>query len=157
MSRTDGKRHLSWHETYTCKCRIDASVCNEKQRWSNDKCRCECEELIDRVKCDDGFIWSTSICEYECDKLFDVGEYFNYKYCNCRKKLIDKLVEECSESIDGNEMIRNGALNDYGRVYESSTLYMSLIIIRFKILMGTGNVFICFCWCIVLINCFIYK
>ena len=61
MSRIDEKRHLSWHETYTCKCRIDASVWNEKQRWNNDKCRCECEELIDRVKCDDGFIWSTSI------------------------------------------------------------------------------------------------
>ena len=57
MSRIDEKRHLSWHETYTCKCRIDTSVCNEKQRWNNDKCRCECEELIDRVKCDDGFIW----------------------------------------------------------------------------------------------------
>ena len=32
------------------------------------------------------------------------------------------MVEECSESIDGNEMIRNGTLNDYGRVCESSTL-----------------------------------
>ena len=59
---------------------------------------------------------STSICEYQCDKLCDVGEYFNYKYCNCRKKLIDKLIEECSESIDGNEMMPNGTLNDYGRV-----------------------------------------
>ena len=32
-------------------------------------------------------------------------EYLDYKNCNCRKKITDKLVEECSESIDGNEML----------------------------------------------------
>ena len=24
-----------------CKCRLDASVFNNKQRWNDDKCRCE--------------------------------------------------------------------------------------------------------------------
>ena len=37
MSRTKEKRHIKWHETYKCKCRLDASVCNNKQRWNNDK------------------------------------------------------------------------------------------------------------------------
>ena len=23
-----------------CRCRLDASVCNNKQGWNNDKCRC---------------------------------------------------------------------------------------------------------------------
>ena len=33
-----------------CKCRLDASVCNDKQRWNKDKCRykCKCKELIDK-------------------------------------------------------------------------------------------------------------
>ena len=31
MSRTNGKRHIKWHETCKCKCRLDASVCNNKQ------------------------------------------------------------------------------------------------------------------------------
>ena len=26
------------------------------------------------------------------DKLCDVWEYLDYKYCKCRKKLVDKLV-----------------------------------------------------------------
>ena len=26
-----------------CKCRLDASVCNKKQCWNNDKCRCGCK------------------------------------------------------------------------------------------------------------------
>ena len=32
-----------------------------------------------------------------CDKSCDVGEYLDYENCKCRKKLIDKLVEVCSE------------------------------------------------------------
>ena len=38
MSRTNETRHIEWHETCKCKCRLDASVCNNKQRWNDDKC-----------------------------------------------------------------------------------------------------------------------
>ena len=38
MSRTNEARHIKCHETCKCKCRLDASVCNKKQRWNNDKC-----------------------------------------------------------------------------------------------------------------------
>ena len=38
MSRTNETRHIEWHETCKCKCRLDASVCNNKKRWNNDKC-----------------------------------------------------------------------------------------------------------------------
>ena len=31
MSRTNDKRDIKWHETCKCKCRLDASVCNNKQ------------------------------------------------------------------------------------------------------------------------------
>ena len=31
MSRTNETRHIKWHETCKCKCRLDASVCNNKQ------------------------------------------------------------------------------------------------------------------------------
>ena len=47
MSRTNETRHIKWHETCKCKCRLDASVCNNKQQWNNDKYWCECKELID--------------------------------------------------------------------------------------------------------------
>ena len=46
MSRTNETRHIEWHETCTCKCRLDASVFNNKQRWNDDKCRCECKEMV---------------------------------------------------------------------------------------------------------------
>ena len=47
MSRTTETRHIEWHETCKCKCRLDASVCYNKQHWNDDKCRCKCKELID--------------------------------------------------------------------------------------------------------------
>ena len=43
MSRTNETRHIKWHETCKCICRLDAIVCNNKQRCNNDKCRCECK------------------------------------------------------------------------------------------------------------------
>ena len=32
MSKTNETRHIEWHKTYKCKCRLDPSVCNNKQR-----------------------------------------------------------------------------------------------------------------------------
>ena len=46
---------MKWRETCKSKCRLDASVCNNKQRWNEDKCRCECKELIDKGICNKGF------------------------------------------------------------------------------------------------------
>ena len=60
--------------------------------------------------CDKGFIWNPSNCNCEGDKSCDIGEYFDYKNCKCRKKLVDLLVEECSKHIDKNETIYNETL-----------------------------------------------
>ena len=60
LSRTNETRHIGWHETCKCKCRLDASVCNIKQRWNDDKCSCECKELSDKGVCDKKFIWNPS-------------------------------------------------------------------------------------------------
>ena len=99
MSRTNETRQIKLYETCKCKCRLDGSVCNNKQRWNDDKCRCECKELIDKRVCDKGYIWNRSNCECECDKSCDVGEYLDYKYCKCRKRLVGKLVEECTKTV----------------------------------------------------------
>ena len=60
ISRTNETRFIEWYETCKCKCRLDAIVCNNKQRWNENKCRCECKELIDKGICDKGFIWNPS-------------------------------------------------------------------------------------------------
>ena len=99
MSRTKEIRHISWKKTSSCKCRLDASVCNNKQHWSNDKCICECKELIGKGGYDDGFTWNHNACECESNKSCDFGEYLDYENCKCGKKLIGKLVLECKNEI----------------------------------------------------------
>ena len=39
----------------------------KKQNCNEDKCRCECKELIDKGNCNKEFIWNPSICDYNCD------------------------------------------------------------------------------------------
>ena len=34
MSKASEKTYTGWHKTCRCKCRLDASVCNNKQRWN---------------------------------------------------------------------------------------------------------------------------
>ena len=91
ISRTNETRYIKWHETCKCKFRLDASVCNSKQRWNEGKCRCECKQLIVKGICDKGFNRNPTNCE--CDISRDAGEYLDYKNCKCRKRLVDKLVK----------------------------------------------------------------
>ena len=67
-----------------------------------------------------------------------------------QKRLIDKPLEECSENIYGNKMIYNRALNaiplnDYGKVYNSCTVYI-VFAIFFMIDISISSVFIYFHW-----------
>ena len=128
LSRTKETRHIKWHKTCKCKCKLDASICNNKQRWNHDRCTCECKELIDKGMCGKGFIWNPSNCECECDKSCDIREYLDYENCRFRKKIIDKLVEECSENIDGNEMLYNETLDiipsSYSKTFNSCVVYI---------------------------------
>ena len=99
MSRTNETKNIKWHETCKCECRLDAIVCNDKQRWNNHKCRCECKELFDKGVCDKGFIWDPSNCECECNKSCDCGIFRLQKLC-MQERLLEKLVEKCNETID---------------------------------------------------------
>ena len=99
MSRTNETRDIKWHETCKGKYRLDVSVCNKKQRWKNDKSRCECKELIDKSINNKRCIWNPSNCKCECDKSYDFGEYLDYENCKCRKRLVDKLIEQCNETL----------------------------------------------------------
>ena len=69
-------------------------------------------------------------------------QYSDNKNCKCRKKLICKLVEKCSENIDGNEMIYNTTLNDYRKVCNSCKIYIVLLVVFFIIRISIISVFI---------------
>ena len=97
---------------------------DNKERWNEDKCRCECKELNDKGVCDKGFIWNPSNCECKCDKPCGIGEYLDHSNCKCRKKIIDKLVEECAENIEETKLVETLAKNEHKS--SSCTLYIVL-------------------------------
>ena len=69
MSTTNETRFIKWQGKCNCKCRLDAIICNNKQRWKKNKCRCECRELIDKGICDKGFIWTLVIVNVNVIKI----------------------------------------------------------------------------------------
>ena len=60
----------------------------------------ECKELIDKGVCEKGYAWNPSNCECECGKSCSIAEYLDYSNCKCKKKLYDKLIDECIEITD---------------------------------------------------------
>ena len=152
MSRINETQHIKWHETCKCNCRLDASVCNNKQHWNKDKCRWVCKKWIDKERCDKGFILNPHNCDCECNKSCNVGEYLDYENCKCRKNLVNKLVERCSENTDGNEMIYNENLNDYENACKSCRTYIALLVIAFLIIIGISGAYFYFNWYLKTIN-----
>ena len=138
MSRTNETRHIKWYETCKCECRLDASICNNKQRWNNDKCQCECKELIDKGVCDKGYALNPSNCECECYKSCDFGEYLDFENCKCRKRLVDKLVEECNENIDEEKITEIALFEHKNKCLYCYTVFIALGVIVLTICIGIG-------------------
>ena len=146
MSRTNETRHAEWHETCKCNCRLDGSVCNYRQPWNEDKCRCECKELIAKGVCNKGSIWNTSNCECEFDKSCDVGEYLDYENCRCRKKLVKKLVEECTETVEEVKLAKMVFFEHDNECVCSYTIYVVLAVIALTTKIRIGAYFVYSCW-----------
>ena len=67
------------------------------------------------------------------DKSCAVGEYLDYENCKCRRKLVNKLIEE----LKHNENVHKCS---------SCTLYIASFSILFTIKVGIGTYFVCFDW-----------
>ena len=75
---------------------------------------------------DKEFIWNPSNCQCECGKSCGIGLYLDYKSCVCRNSLVYKLVEKCTNVIDGDK-IYNETLNvTLSNDCASCTLYVIL-------------------------------
>ena len=105
-------------------------------------CVCVCVCVYVCV-CDKGFIWNPSTCEYECGKSSsDVGEYLDYENCICRKKLVHKLVEECTETLEEVKLAKIISAEDESKhKCNSCTLYIVLFQIIFTINVGIWFLF----------------
>ena len=90
-----------------------------------------------------------SNCECECDKSCDVGQYLDYENCKYKKKIVDKLVEECIETVKEVKLAKTSLSEDENKHKCSScTLYIVLFSIIFTINVGIGSYFLYFYWCL---------
>ena len=99
--------------------------------------------MIDKGVCDEGFIWNPSNCECECNKSCDIGEYLDYENCQCIKKLVDKLVEECTANAEEVKIAKITSAEDENKHKCSNCiLYIVLFSIIFTINVGISIYFV---------------
>ena len=136
LMRLNETRNVLWHESCKCVCKVNSSVCNSKQIWNSDTCRCDCtEDFAGIISCTRGYTWNPSACEFQRDMWGKPGQYLNRKNCIFKNKLIGRLIEECT-SIINETMINN---RDSGN---NNTLW-NVFIGLFSVLLLVGVV--CFC------------
>ena len=129
-------RNVLWHESCKCVCKLNSSVCNNKQIWNDDTCRCDCnEDFASIISCAKGYTWNPSICECQCDKWCKPGQYLDHKNCVCKNKLIGRLIEECT-SVINETMINN---KDSGNNNTLRNVFIGLFSVA--VLIGI----VCFC------------
>ena len=101
LIRLNETRNVLWHESCKCICRIYSSVCNSKQIWNSDTCRCDCnEDFAGIISCDKGYTWNPSTWACECDMWCKPGQYLDYKNCVCKIKLIGRVISKCTSLIN---------------------------------------------------------
>ena len=94
-------RNVLWHESCKCVCKLSSSVCNNKQIWNDDTCRCNYnEDFAGTISCAKGYMWNPSTCECQCDKWCKQGQYLDHKNCIHKNKLIGRVIEECTSVIN---------------------------------------------------------
>ena len=96
------------------------------------------------------FVQNPSNCECECDKTCDVAEYLDYEHCKCRKKLVDKLVDECTETVEEVKLAKiTLAENENSYKCSSCTVYIVLMIVVFTICTGITICFVYYNWSLI--------
>ena len=124
LMRLNETRNVLWHENCKFVCKLNSSVCNNKQIWNDDTCRYHCnEDFAGIIICTKGFTWNPSTCKCQCDKWCKPGQYLDHKNCICKNKLIGRVIEECTSDI--NEIMIN---NNKDNITNNNT-YLILFIV----------------------------
>ena len=137
LMRLNETPNVLWHESCKCVCKLNSSVCNNKQIWNSDTCRCDCnEDFAGIISCDKGYEWNPSTCECQCDTWCKPGQFLDHKNFICKNKLIGRLIEECTSVI--NETM----INNKDNIDNDNTIW-NVFLGLFSVLLIVGIV--CFC------------
>ena len=96
--------------------------------------------MIDKGVCDEGYAWNPSKCE--CDKSCVFGEYLDHENCKCKKRLVDKLVEECNENIDEPKLTEIALFEHKNECTCCYTVFIVLALVALAISIEIGAYFV---------------
>ena len=143
LVRLNETLNVLWHEICKCVCRLNSSVCNSKQIWNSNTCRCDCnEDFAGIINCNKGYMWNPSTCECQCDMWCKSGQYLDHKNCVCKNKLVGRLIEECTGIIN-ETMINN---KDSSNNNTLRNVFIGLFSVAVRIGTICFCVFACFRW-----------
>ena len=90
--------------------------------------------------------------------MCDISEYLDYKNCKCRKKLVDKLIDEYTETIEEVKLSKiTLAENKNENKYSSCRVYIVLMIVIFTFFNGITIYFVYYNWSLNKSNDFCIK
>ena len=131
LVRLNETRNVLWHESCKCVCRLKSSVCNSKQIWNSDTCRCDCnEDFAGIINCTKGYMWNPSTCACECNMWCKPGQYLDHRNCVCKNKLVGRTIGECTSVINESMMNnRDNKDNDNTITYVFIGLFSVLLLV----------------------------
>ena len=137
LIRLNETRNVLWHKSCKCVSLLNSSVCNKKQIWNSDTCRCDCnEDFAGIINCTKGHTWNPSTCACECDMWCTPGQYLGNKNCVCKNKLVSRIIGECTS------LINETMMNNKDNIGNNNTI-KKIFIGFFSVLLFVGIV--CFC------------
>ena len=98
--------------------------------------------MINKGVCDKVYAWTPSNCKCECDKSCDVGGYLDYENCKCRKRLVNKLLEEYNENIDEAKLTKIALFEHEIKCVGSNTVFIVIAVIAWRVTIGIGAYFV---------------
>ena len=90
-------------------------------------------------------VWNSSKCKCEYEKSCDVSEDLDNENCKCRKKSVDKLNEECPETVEEVKLAEMTSTEDENIFqWGSCTIYFVAFLIVFQLTLELGAIFFIF-------------
>ena len=91
-----------------------------------------------------------SNCECECDTNCDFSEYLDYENCKWRKKVVDKLIDQCTETIEEVKFAEITIFeNENENKYGSCKVYIALMIVVFTIFTAINIYLVYYNWSLI--------
>ena len=113
LMRLNETRNVLWHESCKCVCKLNSSVCNNKQIWNSDTCRCDCNEDFCCL------IGYTEEIEGSSDKYLVVAK-------SVRNKDIISVLDMMWGSIENKINSNNIEIKDYDKFRFNSDIDLPL-------------------------------